>query len=217
MVIGDGNILYQGEELRQDDEAVWMHLIFLAREVQLGDAVQFTPRSFLKDIYPNRTPNGSAYDNLKSSLERMAATGLTISSSRLDKSVNVSLIRKIEYSSLLEGKEIPLKVWRVWIEPEMRLLFDTNYLTFIRGKMYRSLHGVPKKLFQYWSSHRVPLPVKTETLMKLCSSRGTRREFRRILTEALEELQSVGFLAYWKVSNDLWTVKRAKIDEKCGS
>ncbi|WP_168205805.1 plasmid replication initiator TrfA [Geobacter sp. FeAm09] len=216
VVIGDGNIIYQGEELRQDDEAVWMHLIYLAREVQLGEAIQFVPHVFLHDI---RWPtNGSGYDRLRTCLDRMAATGLTIISSRLDEGVNVSLIRKIEYSAQSEGKVIPLRVWRVWIEPEMRLLFDSEYLTCIRWEMYHALRsGVAKKLFLYWSSHKAPFPVKTDTMMELCSTRTNRREFRRTLSEALGELQGVGFLACWKVSSDLWTVKRDKITDKCGS
>lgn len=215
-VIGDGTIIYQGEELRQDDEAVWMHLIYLAREVQLGEAIQFIPHAFLHDI--RWATNGGGYDRLRTSLDRMAATGLTISSSRLDEGVNVSLIRKIEYASQAEGRTIPLRVWRVWIEPEMRLLFDPEYLTCIRWDMYHVLRsGVAKKLFLYWASHRAPYPVKIETLMDLCSTRTTRKEFRRVLSEALEELQAVGFLSNWKATNDLWSVKRGKMVGSGGS
>jgi hypothetical protein len=209
-VIGDGSIVYQGEELRQDDETVWMHLIYLVRDVQIGEAVQFVPHAFLHDI---RWPtSGAGYERLRTSLDRMAATGLKITSSRLADGVNVSLIRKIEYSSHADGRVIPLRVWRVWIEPEMRVLFDPEYLTCIKWEMYHALRaGVAKKLFLYWSSHKAPYPVKIETLMKLCSTRSTPKEFRRVLSEALEELQGAGFLSYWKVLNGLWTVKRVKM------
>ena len=209
-VIGDGSITYQGEELRQDDEVVWMHLLYLAREVKIGDAIKFVPHTFLNDIkWPT---NGAGYDRLRTSLDRMAATGLTINSSRLEESVNVSLIRKIESSTQSGGRKIPLRIWRVWIEAEMRLLFDPEYLTHIKWELYHTLRGgVAKKLFLYWSSHRSPFPVKTETLMELCSTRATSKEFRRVITEALDELQVIGFLSCWKVTNGLWTVKRAKL------
>src|SRR5207249_8609745 len=41
-VIGEGEITYTGRELRQDDETVWLQLIHLARELPLGELVEFT-------------------------------------------------------------------------------------------------------------------------------------------------------------------------------
>lgn len=35
-VIGDGQVIYRGEELRQDDELVWMHLMHLIKKSPLG-------------------------------------------------------------------------------------------------------------------------------------------------------------------------------------
>lgn len=42
-VIGDGQVIYRGEELRQDDELVWLHLMHLAKKTHLGDCIDFTP------------------------------------------------------------------------------------------------------------------------------------------------------------------------------
>lgn len=209
-VIGDGNIVYRGEELRQDDEVVWMHLLYLARKANLGEALTFVPHGFLHDIH--WPTNGAGYTHLRASLDRMKATALTISSSRLGRIVSVSLIRKIEYSTLLGEQKIPLRTWRVWIETEMRILFDPDYLTRVDFQMYLTLRsGIARKLFLYWSSHRSPYPVKTETLMELCHSRTTRKEFRRLLPDHLQDLVAVGFLEYWNFSDGLWSVKRRKI------
>ena len=41
-VIGDGSVTYTGEELRQDDEMVWLQLIELAKSQPLGEGVRFT-------------------------------------------------------------------------------------------------------------------------------------------------------------------------------
>ncbi len=38
-VIGDGQVVYRGEELRQDDELVWMHLMHLMKKLPLGECV----------------------------------------------------------------------------------------------------------------------------------------------------------------------------------
>jgi len=37
-VIGDGQVIYRGEELRQDDELVWLHLMHLAKKPILAIA-----------------------------------------------------------------------------------------------------------------------------------------------------------------------------------
>jgi len=50
VVIGPGTITYTGEELRQDDETVWLQLIQLAKTQPLGRPIQFTANSFLKAI-----------------------------------------------------------------------------------------------------------------------------------------------------------------------
>jgi len=36
-VIGDGQVIYRGEELRQDDELVWMHLMHLTKKTHWGN------------------------------------------------------------------------------------------------------------------------------------------------------------------------------------
>ena len=207
-VIGDGSIVYSGEELRQDDELVWMHLIHLARAVNLGEPFDFIPHVFLNDI--SWATNGAGYIRLKASLDRMKTTALMISSTRLGRTISVSLIRKIEYSTLQGGQKIPLKSWRIWIETEMRILFDAEYLTRINFETYLGLRsGVARKLFLYWSSHHAPFPVKTETLMKLCSSRSKRKTFQQVLIQSLDELEKVGFISSWSFKAGLLTIRRA--------
>lgn len=42
-VIGEGVLAYTGEELRTDDEDVWLQILHLAKEQPLSTAVEFTP------------------------------------------------------------------------------------------------------------------------------------------------------------------------------
>jgi hypothetical protein len=51
-VVGDGKITYTGEELRQDDETVWLHLIHLARNVPAGELIEFSPHAFCVGAAP---------------------------------------------------------------------------------------------------------------------------------------------------------------------
>ncbi|MDO3377064.1 plasmid replication initiator TrfA [Geoalkalibacter halelectricus] len=50
VVIGEGEIRYRGEELRQDDELVWLHLLHLAKGKALGECVEFTPYAFSRPL-----------------------------------------------------------------------------------------------------------------------------------------------------------------------
>ncbi len=72
VVLGDGRINYRGEELRQDDETVWLHVLHLARLHPLGESVEFTPHAFLKAI--GWGTSAKEYTRLREHLSRMQAT-----------------------------------------------------------------------------------------------------------------------------------------------
>lgn len=57
-VLFDGCITYLGEELRQDDETVWLQLIHLAKERPVGSVVEFTPYSFCPTFFCRSTRSG---------------------------------------------------------------------------------------------------------------------------------------------------------------
>lgn len=203
-VIGNGQVVYRGEELRQDDELVWLHLMHLAKRTHLGACIDFTPYSFIKMLgWPIK---GQSYDRLRVCLSRMQATAIRFQSKRLDSFISVSLILK--FRSRNDNDE-NLPRWEVWVGEEMRLLFDEDFLTRVNWETRRSLpDGIASKLFGYWSSHRKPFPVKTETLIKLCGSEMELRHFRIELRKALDVLVKAGFLESWEIKDDLVTVTR---------
>jgi plasmid replication initiation protein len=88
-VIGEGEITYTGRELRQDDETVWLQLIHLARELPLGELVEFTAYSFIKSLGWNNS--AKSYTRLRDSLECMQATALTVYSKRIGEGVSSSV------------------------------------------------------------------------------------------------------------------------------
>lgn len=203
-VIGDGQVIYRGEELRQDDELVWMHLMHLIKKLPLGECVEFTPYSFIKALgWPIK---GQNYERLRTCLSRMQATALRIQSKRLHCFISVSLIQK--FMSKNDQNE-NLSRWQVWVGKEMQLLFDEVFLTRVTWETRRSLpDGIASKLFGYWASHRKPYPVKIETLLKLCGSGMKAKHFKAELKKALELLREVGFLEAWEFKNELVVVTR---------
>ena len=48
--IGETQVTYQGVELRQDDEDVWLQALHLAREQPLDAPIEFVPHAFLRAI-----------------------------------------------------------------------------------------------------------------------------------------------------------------------
>ena len=93
-VVGDGEMRYTGEELRQDDETVWMQILHLARLQPLATWVEFKRSEFLKALgWPT---SAYYYTRLDETIKRLSATNLSIASKRLHKLVGVSLIRKYD-------------------------------------------------------------------------------------------------------------------------
>ncbi|AOI96702.1 hypothetical protein WS66_13075 [Burkholderia sp. LA-2-3-30-S1-D2] len=120
-VIGDGRITYTGEELRQDDETVWLQLIQLAKSQPLGESVRFTARSFLLAIgWPVKS---QSYTRLRDCLTRMQATSLQVIVKRLDDSNRkgeeegkaMSMIPAFEWRDPRTGAA--LKQYRVQLAP----------------------------------------------------------------------------------------------------
>ena len=203
-VIGDGEVIYRGEELRQDDELVWMHLMHLIKKLPLGECVDFTPYSFIKAIgWPIK---GQNYERLRICLSRMQATAVRIQSKRLQCFISISLIQK--FLSKNDQNE-NLSRWQVWVGKEMQLLFDEEFLTRMAWETRRALpDGITSKLFGYWASHRKPYPVKVETLLKLCGSTMAVKHFKVELKKALDHLRRIGFLEKWEFKKDLVVVSR---------
>ena len=207
-VIGDGRISYRGEELRQDDETVWLQLVHLARQHVAGQLVEFTAYSFCKNI--EWSINSKSYNRLKECLRRMQATGLDVYSKRLEQGVSLSMIPFFEYEDSETRKSLPR--WRVRIAPELVNLFGDNYFTHIEWAQRLKLpDGLATWLHGYFASHRAPHPIKIETIARGAGLTETDMpELRRLVKRALTNLVNCQFLIDFDIQKDLVTVKRAE-------
>lgn len=204
-VIGGGRITFQGEELRQDDETVWLQLIHLAKERPLGQSVEFTPYGFCKSIgWPICN---SSYLRLRICLDRMQATALGIHSERLKTGVSLSMLPIFAWQDQ-DGKT--LKKYRVQVAPRLVELFSDIHFTRLEWRQRLALpDGIATWLHGYFASHREPYPVKISTI-KYGSGMTTERpaKVRELIARALAELERVGFLKSWEIVGDLVHVKR---------
>lgn len=192
--MGEITAIYRGEELRQDDERVWMQILHLARTQPLSEYVEFVPGEFMLAI-GWKSRGSREYDRLREILSRLQATALQISSKRLNSGVSVSLIVSFKWQGLTR--------WRVKIEPEMKKLFPEDYYTRVQWEQRLALpSGIASKLHSYFASHRQPLPVKVCHLQELCASQAAANEFRKSLRAALDALVETGFLLSWRFGDD---------------
>jgi hypothetical protein len=211
-VIGGGEVIYIGEELRQDDETVWMQLVHLAKESR-QEWVTFTPYSFLQSV---KWPiGGASYTRLLASIRRLATSGIEVYSSRFDKGVSTKLISKYEYT---KKNDTP---WRVQVfskDDQLLFLFDKLYSRLDWDTRLALPEGVSTWLHSFFSSHKDPFDHKIETLVRgaglalelpedalleeperIAKRKKRLREAKRTITRALEALQNLGFIESFEI------------------
>lgn len=212
-VIGPARMTYTGEELRQDDETVWLQLIQLAKSQPPGEPIYFTANAFLKAIgWPTNTPS---YVRLRECLTRMQATSLQVITERLgeDSGKAISMIPEFEWKNSATNK--PLRKYMVRIAPPLVKLFGRQgHFTRVEWAQRLDLPvGLASWLHGYLASHAKPHPIRLETIREGAGLTSERLAHVRDLVEnALRELKRVKFLKSWALARpdkDLVVVERA--------
>lgn len=224
-VIGGGEIVYIGEELRQDDETVWMQLVHLAKENR-SEEVTFSPYSFLKAI--NWPIKGASYTRLLTSIRRLKTSGLEVYSGRFDQAVSTALIADYKYAKK-EGT--PWKVHVFKKDDPLFFLFDKLYSRLDWETRLALPEGVATWLHGFFSSHREPYDHKIETLaigaglkidmpgdqdlteaLRTAKRKERLREARKTIARALETLKATGFLSDFQVTRKGIVIVRRRDD-----
>lgn len=202
-------IFYTGEELRQDDEDVWLQLIYLSSKMQSAE-INFKPYTFIGELgWPKRT---QYKEKLKASLTRMSATDLKIFNKEFGKGIDLSLVRKF----IWYDAESQLKEWRIWLEPEVVKLFSKlgQVYSKIHWEQRKKLNPLAKWLHAFYSSHAEPAPILVSRIMQLCGSKmKAHKHFKQQLRMALLQLCQVGFLESYYI-DDTNRVYVVRIKEK---
>lgn len=200
-------IFYTGEELRQDDEDVFLNLVHLARSQPLGHEVSFTAYSMLKSMgWPTSSPS---YERLRLCILRLTANAVEI---RFDagsgkRGYGGTLVQEFTF------KDETDRQWKVRLNPKLITLFGADAYTQLDWRQRLKLRSpLAKWLHGFYFTHREPFGYKVETLKGLCGSSAQQLyHFRNGLKKALELLVDQGFLKSWKIDSvtDVVTVVRA--------
>jgi hypothetical protein len=201
-------VLYSGDELRQDDQDVFLQLVHLARGLPLGSKIEITGNAVLKVLAWGRSKRD--YARLRGSLKRLKKANVEVNGSD-----NRGFIGSLLMTLAWEGQDADADGegtsthWTISLDPKIIALFGSDTYTLIDWETRLKLTPLAKWLHSFYITHREPMPYKVETLHKLCGSRTKLlKHFKAALKDALDELKQVGFIQEFDIGTDLVTVRR---------
>lgn len=177
-------ITFTGIELRAaDDELVWQQILDYAKRHPLGEPVEFNLHELCKDL--NWSVNGRNYDKVRLSISRLKANEVKVENERMGRGTAISLIREYDF----QGDGDKGTKYRIWIHPDLILLFAGNTSTRIAWKQYRDLPPISRRLYDYFASHKQPFPLRLDTFYKVCGSTcSTARKWKSMVRKACVDL-----------------------------
>lgn len=195
------SILYTGIELRaEDDEIVWLQILKYGEGVVLGEPFEFSVKDLVRDV--NWSKNGRNYARARECISRLKANEvLALNSKAYGKSGAISLIQNYTAINDAEGKATQ---YRVWIDPNLIVLFAGNTFTSHSWEVYRDLSPVARRLADYIESHKHPYPLTLEKFQRMCGSSDCNpRSWRQTVKRACAEVQEAKIAAFVKLdAND---------------
>lgn len=212
----DITLIYSGEELRQDDEDVFLQVLHIAKEQRLGENIKFTANSMIDVL--GWTRNTVSYERLNASLKRMTGMLLQLTM-RLPDGSNLRFGGQLISSFVVHEKpdgDKSFQNWVVSLNETIVKLFDPQAYSLIHWPTRKSLSPTTKWLHSYYSTHKAPFPVKVETLRRAMASEiKAIKSFRYELKNGLNVLVENGFFLSARIDpkSDLVYVER-KFDRK---
>jgi hypothetical protein len=189
-------IRFKGERFNQVDLDLWEMLLHLARLQPLGNQVEFSSYSLLKEL--GRGTGGKDHEDLKEDIARLLGGVVEITWTDTNKTFIGHLVDKA-------FRDETTQRYVVVFDHKMLGLYEGGY-SYIDWEKRKSLKGnhLAKWLAGFYASHAQPYAYKVETIKNLCGSTvGRLPDFRRMLKTALEELVKVGAIKSWSIKDDL--------------
>ncbi|CAM5534500.1 Plasmid replication initiator protein TrfA [Alcaligenes phenolicus] len=194
------SILYTGIELRaEDDEIVWLQILSYGKRVALGEPFEFSIKDLVADVGWHK--NGRYYDKARECISRLKANEvLAINKKAYGKSGAVSLIQN--YTAINDENGKPTH-YRVWIDPNLIVLFAGNTFTSHSWETYRDLSPVARRLADYIESHKHPFPLALAKFRDICGSNdGSASSWRQTVKKACAEVQAAQIAKIAFLSDD---------------
>jgi hypothetical protein len=181
---------YSGPELRQSDGRVFLALLHMLRDVQVGTRVLLQPEQMCVALFGRY--DGNSRKQLLSHIQRLQK-GLMLTDT-----FSVQLCQEFDYP-----KRGP---WRVALHPHIVQLFLVSPKVWLSMPMRLSLpEGLPTWLYAYIESQTYLIPMRVSTIQTLSGSVAGERAFNNSLRLALRVLSSNGIL------ESGWSLRHGKV------
>jgi hypothetical protein len=171
-------IRYTGQRLDQGDLDVWESVLHAVRTQALGSKCRVTSYALLKLM--DKTDTGKNRATLHKRIERLVANAVTIKQGRY--TYIGGLIR-------FAAKDEETQEWVIELDEKLAPLFAADQFTQVEWDVRNALdgHQLAQWLHGFYSSHAKPLPLKIETLHRLCGSETKDlHKFAQLLRKALD-------------------------------
>jgi hypothetical protein len=194
------SILYTGIELRaEDDELVWLQILSFGQSVVLGQPFEFSIKDLVRDV--DWAKNGRNYDRARECITRLKANEvLALNSKAYGTSGAISLIQNYIAANDSGGKPTQ---YRVWIDPNLIILFAGNTFTSHSWEIYRKLSPVARRLADHIESHKQPFALDLIKFRQMCgSSDASITSWRQTVNRACAEVEKAKIATWARLNKD---------------
>jgi len=192
-------MLFSGEELRQDDEDVFLQLVHLSRGRPTEEGVEFTAHTVL--IQLGWSTGSLGYKRLKATLDRMKRGEIKLLAKEGRRGFVGSLISSWGWREEESSNSIRAKMF-VRFDPAILELFGAQPYTQLQWDERAALSSMMAKwLHTFLITQPATRAINLEELKALSGSKaGSLRTFRETVRDALTELKANGIIADWRMT-----------------
>jgi hypothetical protein len=192
-------VKFTGKQLNQEDLTLWENLVHLAKETPLGDICEFTAYDILKTM--GLGDSGKQRQILHEGVIRLTGGVVEI----------MIGTQRTYFGALIDHGTKNEETGRYKIQLNKSLIKLYNQSTWVDFKQRAALQRKPLAQFfhGYYSSHKIPYPVKIETMHKLSGSKNkSLTDFKKKAIIAMNELVKIGFLDNYEINSEKLDVKK---------
>jgi hypothetical protein len=181
-----GWLRYEGPELRQSDGLVFLSLLHMLRDIQVGTAVSIQPELVCKALFGSY--DGHSREKLRAHIQRLQK-GLIISNN-----FSVQLCLCFDYPKL--------GPWTVGLDTKIVKLFQISPEIWLSMKHRMTLpSGLATWLYGFIESQTRLIPMSLETLRMLCGSSASEKAYANRMRDALKHLVDA------KIIDNGWSIR----------
>jgi hypothetical protein len=184
------DISFSGEYLDQNDLELWDSLIYLAKNKHIDYELRITLYELRKFIGYSQTK--SAYDAIITRAKRLKFAMVEIKKDKV--AYFGSLIDDVLIDQEEDGKLV------IRFNKKLVSLFSDKDYTIISQDIRKQIgdNQLARWLYNFYESHKEPIPFKIELIKNLCRSEANIYKFRSMLKEALLIVKK-GYIAVGRV------------------